>query len=56
MVKLYAFFILALKFPDYDAGAKPSTWFPPGGLVELITKPTEALHQVFPNSSGSSSG
>ena len=32
-----------------EAGGKPSTWFPPGGLVELITKPNEALERVFPN-------
>ena len=26
-----------------EAGGKPSTWFPPGGLVELIIKPNEAF-------------
>ena len=39
-----------------DAGGEPSTWFPPGGLVELITKPNETRHKVLLNSSGSSSG
>ena len=25
------------KYHKLEAGGKPSTWFPPGGLVELIT-------------------
>ena len=32
-----------------EAGGKPSTWFPPGGLVELITKANESVHKVFLN-------
>ena len=60
--KLYALFIFAPKIPDLsffwklEAGGKPSTWFPPGGLVELITKANESVHKVFLNWSGSSSG
>ena len=26
-----------MSFQELEAGGKPSTWFPPGGLVELIT-------------------
>ena len=32
------------NFLKLEAGGKPSTWFPPGGLAELITKPNEAFH------------
>ena len=31
------------EFKKLEAGGKPSTWFPPGGLVELIIKPKEAF-------------
>ena len=30
---------------ELEAGGKPSTWFPPGRLVELIIKPNEALQK-----------
>ena len=48
-VKLYALSILAPKFLDLlfswklDTGGKPSTWFPPGGLVELINRSQSIL-------------
>ena len=40
---LYAFLILA---PKLDTGGKPSTWFPPGRLVEHIGS---SLDLILPN-------
>ena len=36
VVQLFVLFKLVCYFPQLDTGGKPSTWFPPGRLVELI--------------------
>ena len=46
MHKMIPFSIFHPKISGLEAGGKPSTWFPPGGLVELIRKPNEALLQI----------
>ena len=33
------------KIVILEAGGKPSTWFPPGGLVEHIYKRTQKLYK-----------